>query len=79
MLGEPYTRQLEGKLRELRFHLEKRSVRITYRIAPGRPIVLLTTFFKSGIPRTARSNGPGEPWATCAAEQHTAEEDDRDG
>lgn len=30
LLGEPYTRQLDGKLRELRFHLEGRSVRVTY-------------------------------------------------
>ena len=25
LLGEPYTRQLDGKLRELRFHLDGRS------------------------------------------------------
>jgi Phage derived protein Gp49-like (DUF891) len=33
LLGEPYTRQLDGKLRELRFHLERRAVRVTYWIA----------------------------------------------
>ena len=43
-LGEPYTRQLDGKLRELRFHLAGRAVRVTYWIAPGRRIILLTTF-----------------------------------
>jgi hypothetical protein len=36
LLGEPYTRQLDGKLRELRFHLERRAVRVTYWIAAGR-------------------------------------------
>jgi len=29
LLGEPYTRQLEGKLREPRFHLGGRAVRVT--------------------------------------------------
>ena len=29
LLGEPYTRQLDGKLRELRFHLDAESVRVT--------------------------------------------------
>jgi hypothetical protein len=39
LLGEPYTRQLRGKLRELRFHLEREAVRVSYWIAPGRRIV----------------------------------------
>ncbi|MCL4414777.1 MAG: type II toxin-antitoxin system RelE/ParE family toxin, partial [Actinobacteria bacterium] len=43
-LDEPHTRQLDGKLRELRFHLEGRQMRITYWIAPGRRIILLTVF-----------------------------------
>jgi DNA-binding XRE family transcriptional regulator len=30
LLGEPYTRQLDGKLRELRLHLARQAVRITY-------------------------------------------------
>ncbi len=33
LLGEPYTRQLDGKLRELRFHLDGRVVRVTDWIA----------------------------------------------
>ena len=40
LLDEPYTRQLDGKLRELRFHLEGQRVRVTYWIAPGRRIIL---------------------------------------
>ena len=45
-LGEPFTRQLRGKLPELRFHLDlgRRQVRITYYIASGRRIVLFTVF-----------------------------------
>jgi hypothetical protein len=34
LLGEPYTWQLRGKLRELRFHLARQAVRISYWIAP---------------------------------------------
>ena len=45
-LREPHTRQLKGKLRELRFHLDRRAIRMTYWIAPGRHIVLLTVFEK---------------------------------
>ncbi|MDP9863466.1 MULTISPECIES: type II toxin-antitoxin system RelE/ParE family toxin [Streptosporangium] len=29
LLGEPYTKQLDGKLRELRFHLDELAMRIT--------------------------------------------------
>jgi hypothetical protein len=35
LLDEPYTRQLRGKLRELRFHLARQAVRISYWIAAG--------------------------------------------
>ncbi len=30
LLGEPYTRQLDGKLRELRFYLDRDAMRVTY-------------------------------------------------
>jgi hypothetical protein len=46
-LSEPYTRQLRGKLRELRFHLVGEQRRITYYVAGDRRIILLTTFRKS--------------------------------
>lgn len=39
VLGEPYTRRLDGKLRELRFHLDGRAVRVTNWIAPGRTVL----------------------------------------
>ena len=47
LLGEPYTRQLDGKLRELRFRLGGRAIRVTYWIATDRRIVLLTVFVKT--------------------------------
>ena len=40
LLGEPYTKQIEGKLRELRFWLDRDAMRITYWIASDRRIVL---------------------------------------
>lgn len=48
LLDEPHTRQIDGKLRELRFSLDSVPTRITYWIAPGRRIVLLTVFSKRG-------------------------------
>jgi hypothetical protein len=47
LLDEPHTKQLDGKLRELRFYLGSTPTRITYWIAPGRVIVLLTVFSKT--------------------------------
>jgi len=47
LLDEPHTKQLDGKFRELRFFLGSRPTRITYSIAPGRVIVLLTVFTKT--------------------------------
>jgi len=46
-LGEPYTRHLGGKLRELRFHLLRQQTRVTYWLAPGRRVILLTVFRKT--------------------------------
>jgi hypothetical protein len=46
-LGEPYSRHLAGKVRELRLHLDRIEARITYWLAPGRRIVLLTVFRKT--------------------------------
>ncbi|KUJ66897.1 addiction module toxin RelE [Streptomyces albus subsp. albus] len=46
-LAEPYSRHLGGKVRELRFTMDGNAVRITYWLAPGRRIVLLTVFRKT--------------------------------
>jgi phage-related protein len=47
LLDEPCTRQLRGKLRELRFYLGRERRRVTYFIATGRRIVMLTVFRKT--------------------------------
>jgi hypothetical protein len=46
-LGEPYSRHLGGKVRELRFSLLRQQTRVTYWLAPNRRVVLLTVFGKS--------------------------------
>ena len=46
-LGEPYSRHLGGKTRELRFHLDRSAVRLSYWLAPGARAVLLTVFRKT--------------------------------
>lgn len=74
LLGEPYTRQLDGKLRELRFHLDRRAVRITYWIASGRRIVLLTVFVKTRMREAREVERAGRALGRCLAEEHTAEE-----
>jgi hypothetical protein len=52
-LGEPYTRHLGGKVRELRFHLLRQQTRVTYWLAPGRRVILLTVFRKTRGGETA--------------------------
>jgi len=76
LLGEPYTRQLDGKLRELRFHLERASVRVTYWIAPGRRIVLLTVFSKTRMREDREVERARRALARCVAEEHTVDEGD---
>ena len=46
-LSEPHSRHLGGKVRELRFYLLGRRTRVTYWLAPGRRVVLLTVFHKT--------------------------------
>ncbi len=79
LLGEPYTRQLDGKLRELRFHLEGRAVRVTYWIASGRRMALLTVFAKTRMREAAGVSRARRALARCLAAEHTADEDARDG
>lgn len=74
-LGEPFTRQLRGKLRELRFSLDRRRVRITYYIASGRRIVLLTVFVKTQRQERREIDRAEKAMQRCIAEGHTVEED----
>lgn len=66
LLGEPYTKQLDGKLRELRFHLDGAPVRVTYWITVDRRIILLTVFRKTAGGRAARSHEHSARWR-CAS------------
>ena len=73
LLGEPYTRQLAGKLRELRFYCGGQRKRISYWIAPGRRIVMLTVFTKTRMRETGEISRAEAAMARCQLERHTAE------
>lgn len=76
LLDEPFTKQLDGKLRELRFYLDGRPTRITYWIASGRRIILLTVFVKTQRRDRREVERAKRAYERCLAERHTAEEDD---
>ena len=78
LLGEPYTRQLDGKLRELRFNLDQHAVRVTYWIAPERRIVLLTIFAKTRMRERREIARARRVLGRCRAEGHTADEEDEE-
>lgn len=65
LLGEPYTKQLSGKLRELRFHLDGRAWRI----------ILLTVFPKSRARETAQVSRADRALQVCVARGHTVDEE----
>lgn len=75
LLDEPFTRQLEGKLRELRFYLGRRRTRITYFIATGRRIILLSMFAKTRPRERAEIARAVRAMERCIEEGHTAEDD----
>jgi hypothetical protein len=74
-LDEPYTRQLRGKLRELRFYLGPagQATRITYYIARGRRIILLTVFSKQRRRERSEIDRAERAMKRCLDEGHTAE------
>ena len=76
LLGEPYTRQLDGKLRELRFYVGGEAVRVSYWIAPGRRIILLTVFRKQRMRETAEVRRAQRAMWRCRSEMHVMEDDD---
>lgn len=75
LLSEPYTRQLDGKLRELRFHLGGQAVRVTYWIASGRRIVLLTVFGKTRTREAREIDRAREALRRCIAAEHTVDDE----
>jgi hypothetical protein len=77
LLGEPYTRQLDGKLRELRFYLDQNAVRISYWIATDRRIILLTVFRKTRMREDQEVARARRALARCRSEAHTADEEDQ--
>jgi hypothetical protein len=74
LLGEPYSRQLAGKVRELRFYLDGNAVRVTYWIATGRRIVLLTVFRKTRMREDREVARARRAWRRCVTEEHTVDE-----
>lgn len=71
-LGEPYTRHLGGKVRELRFHLLAQQTRVTYWLAPGRRIILLTVFRKTRNAEVAEVARALQAQKICEAEHGPA-------
>ena len=71
-LGEPYTRHLGGKVRELRFHLLAQQTRVTYWLAPGRRIILLTVFRKTRSAETAEVARALQAQKVCETEHGPA-------
>ena len=71
-LGEPYARHLGGKVRELRFHLLRQQTRVTYWLAPGRRVILLTVFPKTRSAETAEVARALHAQKICEAEHGTA-------
>jgi mRNA-degrading endonuclease RelE of RelBE toxin-antitoxin system len=74
MLGEPQTRHLGGKLRELRIRLGGNHVRITYWLAADRRIVLLTVFRKTRMREAAEIDRAHHAQKVCEAEHGPAHE-----
>jgi|SRR5580698_4269563 hypothetical protein len=76
LLGEPYTRQLSGKLRELRFYCGGERVRITYWIAPDRRIIALTVFVKTKMRENAEVSRAVRAMVRCQQEEHMPDKDE---
>ncbi|MBM9507760.1 type II toxin-antitoxin system RelE/ParE family toxin [Actinacidiphila acididurans] len=76
-LSEPYSRHLGDGLRELRFMLghDSQAIRLTYWLAPGRRIVLLTVFRKSKMREDAEVDRAQQARKACEAEGHTAHDE----
>ena len=71
-LGEPYSRHLGGKVRELRFHLLAQQTRVTYWLAPGRRLILLTVFRKTRNAEVAEVARALHAQKACEAEHGPA-------
>ena len=73
-LGEPYARHLGGKVRELRFYLLRQQTRVTYWLAPGQRVILLTVFRKTRGAETAEVARALHAQKVCEAKHGQAHE-----
>ncbi len=64
-LGEPYSRHLGGKVRELRFRLLRQQAWVTSWLAPARRAVLLTVFHKTRSAETREVERAIRAQRTC--------------
>ncbi|MEU4287992.1 type II toxin-antitoxin system RelE/ParE family toxin [Kribbella sp. NPDC026596] len=71
LLGEPYSKQIDGKLRELRFWLDRDAMRISHWIASDRRIILLTVFRKSRMRETREIDRAVKAYRKCVEEAYT--------
>ncbi|MBT2447576.1 type II toxin-antitoxin system RelE/ParE family toxin [Streptomyces sp. ISL-43] len=73
-LGEPHSRYLGDGVRELRFDIgpSRDAVRISYWLAPGRRVVLLTVFRKTRQREDAEVARAKQTKAICADEHEPA-------
>ena len=79
-LDEPYARHLGGKVRELRFRLLGKRTRVTYWLAPGRRVVLLTVFTKTRRTEAAEVRRALQAQKVCEASHDIAHDIfDREG
>ncbi|MBV2154329.1 type II toxin-antitoxin system RelE/ParE family toxin [Kitasatospora sp. SUK 42] len=74
-LDEPLSRHLDGPLRELRLRLDGAATRITYWLAPGRRIILLTVFTKRRMRETAEVTRALWAQKICESEHEPAHEE----
>lgn len=72
-LGEPFSRHLGGKVRELRFVMDGNAVRITYWLVSERRIVLLTVFRKTRQREEAEVERARQAQKVCEGEHGPAE------
>ncbi|WP_370969835.1 type II toxin-antitoxin system RelE/ParE family toxin [Amycolatopsis sp. cg9] len=76
LLGEPYTRQLDGKLRQLRFWLDEQATRISCSIAPERRIILMTVWRKTKMREAGEVERARRAMRRCRDERHTVDEEE---
>jgi hypothetical protein len=74
-LGEPHARNLGEGVRELRFILGGNATRVTYWLAPGRRIVLLTVFRKTRMREEAEVKRAKLAKELCEAEHGPAHDE----